>query len=305
MSEPKLKSKDTGGKLAGRVALVAGATRGAGRGIAVELGVAGAAVVVTGRSGRGRGRSPMDRPETIEETAELIGVAGGKGIPCVVDHSDAGQVAELIGRIRRDHGRLDVLVNDIWGGDALTSWGTSFWLHSLDHGLQLLHNAVDTHLITSWHAIPLMIESGGNLIVEVTDGTTDAYRGNLFYDVAKHTVNRLALALAAELPAQGITALAVSPGFLRSEAMLDHFGVSEETWREAVAQDAHFAASETPRYIGRAVAALAADPDAHRFNGRVLGTWDLSDIYGFSDVDGSRPHWGSYYERFVGPSLEG
>ncbi len=277
-------------KLRGSVALVAGATRGAGRGIAIELALAGATVVATGRSSRIGGASPMGRSETIEETAELIQAAGGECVARVVDHSDSEQVAGLVDWIRDEFGRLDVLVNDIWGGDPLTDWGKLFWEHSLENGLALLRTAVDTHLITSWHAAPLLIENGG-LIVEITDGVHDRYRENLFYDLAKHSVNRLALAQACELKAKGVAAVAVSPGFLRSEAVLDHFGVSESNWRDAIEQDPHFANSETPRFVGRGVAALAADPNAARFSGQALGSWDLSDEYGCTDVDGSRPHW--------------
>jgi len=248
-----------GTALTGQVALVAGATRGAGRGIAVELGAAGATVYVTGRTTAGS-PSPMQRPETIDETAELVNRAGGTGIPVQADHADASQVRSLIERIAREHGRLDLLVNDIWGGDPLTQWDTTFWEHDLDNGLRLLRGAVETHIITSWHAVPLMTRTPGGLIVEVTDGTETRYRGSLFYDLAKASVIRLALAQAAELKPRGITAVALTPGFLRSEAMLDHFGVTADTWHDAITKDPHFAASETPRYIGRAVAHLAADP---------------------------------------------
>lgn len=235
----------------------------------------------------------MARPETIEETAELVQEAGGECIARVVDHMDSEQVAELTGWVAGELGRLDVLVNDIWGGDPLTEWDKPFWEHSLEKGLSLLRTAVETHLITSWHAAPLLIESGG-LIVEITDGTADQYRGNLFYDLVKHSVNRLALTMGTELLARGVTAVAVSPGFLRSEAMLDSFGVSESNWRDAIEQVPNFAFSETPRFVGQGVAALAADPEAARFNGKVLGSWDLCDVYRFTDIDGARPHWGRH-----------
>ncbi|HVL31363.1 MAG TPA: SDR family oxidoreductase [Solirubrobacteraceae bacterium] len=289
----------TNAPLADHVALVAGATRGAGRGIAVELGAAGATVYVTGRSTRS-GRSPMNRPETIEETAELVTAAGGRGIAVRVDHADPQQVAALAERIAREQGgRLDVLVNDVWGGDPLTQWGVPFWRHSLQDGLALLHQAVDTHVITSHHTVPLMLGRGRGLVVEVTDGAGDEYRGNLFYDLAKASVIRLATAQAAELREHGVTAVALTPGFLRSEAVLDHFGVTPDTWRDAVAQDPHFAASETPRYIGRAVAALAGDPEVARWTGQALTTGRLSAEYGFTDVDGRRPDWAAYYAEHL------
>jgi NAD(P)-dependent dehydrogenase (short-subunit alcohol dehydrogenase family) len=279
--------------LSGRVALVAGATRGAGRGIAVELGAAGATVYATGRT-TAQTRSPMGRCETIEETAALVTAAGGTGIAVQVDHADSEQVRALVQRIERDHGRLDVLVNDIWGGDPLTQWGVGFWEHDLDKGLRMLHGAVDTHIITSHHAVPLMMRSPGGLVLEITDGTGPEYRGSLFYDLVKNSVIRLARAQAEELGSHGIAAVALSPGFLRSEAMLDHFGVTAETWREAIAQDEHFAYSETPHYIGRAAAALAADPDIMQRSGTATATWELYAVYGFTDIDGTTPDWGAH-----------
>jgi NAD(P)-dependent dehydrogenase (short-subunit alcohol dehydrogenase family) len=285
--------------LEGHVALVAGATRGAGRGIAVELGATGATVYVTGRTTREH-RSPMNRPETIEETAELVDEAGGRGIAVAVDHADPTQVAALVGRIAREQdGRLDVLVNDIWGGDPLTQWDVPFWEHSLDDGLRLVRQAVETHVITSHHAAPLMVARRRGLIVEVTDGVSDDYRGSLFYDLAKAAVIRLARAQAAELAPHGVSALALTPGFLRSEAVLDHFGVTAENWRDGVERDRHFAASETPRFVGRAVAALAADTDIARRSGQALTSWDLAREYKFTDVDGARPDWGAHYAEHV------
>ena len=281
------------------VALVAGGTRGAGRGIAVELGAIGATVYVTGRTTRSS-RSPMNRPETIEETAELVTSAGGTGVAVQVDHSDPEQVRRLVERIEEERdGRLDVLVNDVWGGDPLTNWSAKFWEHSLDDGLRLLHQAVDTHIVTSHHAVPLMVRRGRGLVVEVTDGVSDEYRGSLFYDLAKASVIRLARAQAADLRGTGVTAVALTPGFLRSEAVLDHFGVREETWRDAIARDRHFAASETPRYVGRAVAALASDEDVQRWSGETLSTWQLAKEYGFTDVDGTRPDWGAHFAEHV------
>ena len=282
-----------------KVALVSGGTRGAGRGIAVELGRTGLTVYVTGRTTRA-GTSPMGRPETIEETAELVHEAGGRGIFVRVDHSSPEEVRGLVERIRREQdGRLDVLVNDVWGGDPLTHWGTAFWEQPLADGLALLRQAIETHLITSHAAAPLLIRSGSGLVVEITDGVGPEYRGNLFYDLAKSAVIRLALAQAEELRPHGASAVALTPGFLRSEAMLDHFGVTERTWRDAVARDPHFAASETPAFVGRAVAALAGDPDVARLSGRALSSWELSREYGFTDADGSRPDWGAHYAKHV------
>jgi NAD(P)-dependent dehydrogenase (short-subunit alcohol dehydrogenase family) len=283
------------GDLDGTVALVAGATRGAGRGIAVELGARGATVYCTGRSTRGS-RSAMNRPETIDGTAELVDAAGGWGIAIRVDHTESAQVEALFERIRTEHdGRLDVLVNDIWGGDPLTVWGVPFWEHPLEDGLAAQRLGVWTHLVTAWHAAPLMVERGRGLIVEVTDGDSERYRGSLFYDLAKASVIRAARAMAADLRPRGVVALAVTPGFLRSEAVLDHFGVTAEDWRSAITQDPHFAHSETPRFVGRAVAALAADPNVERWAGGVLSSWGLAEEYGIDDVDGRRPDWGAYF----------
>ncbi|MFD9003552.1 SDR family oxidoreductase [Streptomyces sp. NPDC059582] len=278
--------------LEGKVALVAGATRGAGRGIAVELGAAGATVYVTGRSTRAR-RSEYDRPETIEDTADLVTAAGGHGIAVPTDHLDPARVRALVDRVADEQGRLDVLVNDIWGGENLFEWDTTVWDHDLDNGLRLLRLAVETHAITSHHALPLLLRHPGGLVVEMTDGTADynrdTYRVNFFYDLAKASVLRMAFALGHELGPRGATAVALTPGWLRSELMLDHHGVREENWRDAVERSPHFAISETPRYVGRAVAALAADPDVARWNGRSLSSGALAAEYGFTDLDGSRP----------------
>lgn len=284
--------------LHGQVALVAGATRGCGRGISLELGAAGATVYCTGRTTR-RHASPMNRPETIEETAEMVNDAGGSGIAVRVDHTEPAQVRRLFDRIRGEQGgRLDILVNDVWGGDDLTAWGRRFWEQSLENGLLMLRQAVHSHIITSRHGLPLMLERGTGLIVEVTDGNTLNYRGQLYYDLVKTSVMRLALALDQELRQHSeptrITALAITPGYLRSEAMLDGFGVTEKTWRDAIEKDVDFAVSETPRYIGRVVAALAADPDVARYAGRTLTSWDMAKVYQIDDVDGRRPDWGSY-----------
>lgn len=290
--------------LEGKVALVAGATRGAGRGIAVELGAAGATVYVTGRSTRER-RSEMNRPETIEETAELVTAAGGRGIAVPVDHLDREQVRSLVERIDAEQGGLDVLVNDIWGGELLFSWNDRLWEHSLDDGLRILRLAIDTHIITSHYALPLLIRKPGGLVVEVTDGTAEYnaanYRVSFFYDLAKTSVNRMAFAQAKELAPHGATAVSLTPGWLRSELMLEHFGVTEANWRDALARVPHFAISETPAFVGRAVAALAADPEVGRWNGQSLSSGQLAQVYGFTDVDGSRPDCWRYMVEVQDP----
>jgi NAD(P)-dependent dehydrogenase (short-subunit alcohol dehydrogenase family) len=278
--------------LAGRVALVAGATRGAGRGIAVELGAAGATVYVTGRSTREQ-RSEYDRPETIEDTADLVTAAGGTGIAVPTDHLVPEQVERLVARIDAEQGRLDVLVNDIWGGEYLAEWDKPVWEHSLTAGLRILRLAIDTHLVTARYAFPLLIRRPGALAVEVTDGTAgynaDHYRLNVYYDLAKTAPIRLARSWAHELGPHGGTAVAITPGWLRSEIMLHEYGVTEENWRDACAKEPHFAISETPRFVGRAVAALAADPRHERWQGQSLSSGGLAEEYGFTDLDGSRP----------------
>ncbi|GAB2699486.1 SDR family oxidoreductase [Kitasatospora kifunensis] len=291
--------------LAGRVALVAGATRGGGRGIAVELGGAGATVYVTGRSSA-EGRSELDRPETIEETAARVTAAGGLGIAVRVDHSRPEEVRALVERIAAEQdGRLDLLVNSVWGGDPLTDWEHPLWEQDLDLGLRLLRQAVETHVITSRYALPLLVARGSGLVVEVTDGNTARYRGSFFYDLAKSAVIRLAVGQAAELRPHGVAAVALTPGFLRSEALLEHFGVTEQNWRDGAAKDPNFAYSETPAYLGRAVVALAADPDIMSKTGRALATWGLYREYGFTDADGSTPdfaaHWAKSLEPEYGP----
>ena len=288
--------------LTGKIALVAGATRGGGRGIAVALGEAGATVYATGRTTREQ-RSEIDRPETIEETAELVTEAGGEGIAVAVDHLDPGRVAGLMERIDSEHGRLDVLVNDIWGAEHLFTFNTPLWDHHLDNGLRLLRLAIDTHLITSHHALPLLIRRPGGLVVEVTDGTAaynaDNYRVNAFYDLAKSSVIRMAWGLAQELAEHGGTAVALTPGWMRSELMLEHHGVSESNWRDATERTPHFCISESPRYLGRAVAALAGDPDVSRWNGLSLSSGRLAQVYGFTDVDGTQPDCWRYMAEIV------
>ena len=279
-------------RLEGKVALVAGASRGAGRGIAVELGAAGATVYVTGRSTRER-RSEYDRADTIEETADLVDQGGGQGIPVRVDHLKPDEVRDLVRRIDGEQGRLDVLVNDVWGGERLIEWNVPVWEHSLEGGLRMLRLAIDTHIITSHYAVPLLIRNAGGLVVEMTDGTAEYndanYRLSLYYDLAKTSVIRMAWAQAQELRPHGCVAVALTPGWLRSEMMLDTFGVEESNWLEATAIQPHFVISETPRYVGRAVAHLAADPEVARWNGRSLSSGSLAKEYGFTDLDGSQP----------------
>ena len=291
--------------LEGTIALVAGATRGAGRGIAVSLGEAGATVYCTGRSTRAA-RSEYDRPETIEETAELVTEAGGTGIAVPTDHLQPEQVKALVEHIDADQGRLDVLVNDIWGGERLFEWSAPLWEHDLDNGLRLLRLAIDTHLITSHFALPLLIRERGGLVVEMTDGTREYnaanYRMTAFYDLAKTAVIRLAFAQAQELEPHGGTAVALTPGWMRSEMMLENYRVTEENWRDGAAINPHFAAiSESPRFVGRAVAALAADPGVARRNGGSFSSGGLAREYGFTDVDGSQPDCWRYMVEVQDP----
>jgi NAD(P)-dependent dehydrogenase (short-subunit alcohol dehydrogenase family) len=303
------------------VALVAGATRGAGRGIAMALGEAGATVICTGRTTRSR-RSEYDRAETIEETADLVTQLGGVGVAVAVDHLDADQVRALADQVRVQHGHIDVLVNDIWGAEKLkggpAEWNKPIWQHDLEKGLRILRLAIDTHLITSHHLLPLLIERPGGLLVEVTDGTSEynasRYRLSIFYDLAKVAVNRLAYSQGHELKPCGATALAITPGWLRSEMMLDNYGVTESTWRAALdpARDrsgqpvapADFGLSESPRYIGRAIAALAADPDRARWNQCSVTSSQLAREYGFTDLDGSQPDIWRYIREVREPGLE-
>ena len=281
-----------------RVALVAGATRGAGRAIAVELARAGFHVYATGRSSRAAGRSEIGRPETIEETGELLAAAGGQGTALVVDHEDPAAVADLVARVEADQGRLDVLVNDIFGGDRYAQWDTPMWEHDLAGGLRMLRMGVDTHLITAHTALPLLLRNDRGLLVEMTDGTAEVNAGyrervGFFYDLVKANVGRIILALTRELGDRPVTALGVTPGWLRSENMLDHFGVTEATWRDALGKTPGFAISESPTYVARGLAALAQDPDMAQFAGQVLTSRQLADRYDVTDVDGSRPDaWG-------------
>ncbi len=284
--------------LTGQVALVAGATRGAGRGIACMLGEAGATVYCTGRSTR-FGAGMAGRGETIEETARLVAAHGGKGIAVRVDHTVSEQVEGVFRQVRARHGRLDILVNDIWGGDPLTQWGKPFWELAPAQGLRMQGQSVHTHILTSRYGVPLMIERGRGLVIEVTDGDSLRYRDNLYYDLAKISAVRLAYAMAEELRPHGIAALALTPGYMRSEAVLEHWGVTEANWRDGIRRDPHFAASETPYFVGRAVSALAADPQVHAKSGGLFSSWGLAAEYGFIDIDGQRPDWGRHYAEHI------
>jgi NAD(P)-dependent dehydrogenase (short-subunit alcohol dehydrogenase family) len=299
-----------------KIALVAGATRGAGRGIAIALGEAGATVYCTGRSSRKNKRTTPGRPETIEETAELVTAAGGHGIAIKVDHTEPAQVKKLVATIKRRHKGLDILVNDVWGGDALTEWGKPFFKVNLDNGLAMLKQAIHSHIITSHYAVPLMLGRRGAIIFEITDGDAFYYRGNLFYDLVKISVIRLAFAMARELRKRDIVSVALTPGFLRSEAVLDHFKVTEGNWKDVARNSANpnkdqnsgeqndapndFLMSESPRYVGRAVVALACDPKVKDKTGRVFSSWNLSREYKFTDLDGTRPDWGKYARKKYG-----
>lgn len=288
--------------LRGKVALVAGATRGAGRAIAVQVGALGATVYATGRTTRQQVSEVGRTTETIEETAELVTAAGGEGVAVRVDHLETDQVRDLVARIDRDHGRLDVLVNDVWGGEHLVEFGKKMWEYDLDRGLRMMELGVKTHLITSHCALPLLLRTGGGLLVEITDGTAEAnkpYREMFFYDLTKNAPIRMAFALSHELKDAGATALSLTPGFLRSEQMLDHFGVTEENWRDAVAKEKHFALSESPVLVGRAVAALAADPDKARWNGASLYSGQVAKEYGFTDTDGTVADSWPYFQRVM------
>src|SRR3984957_20231021 len=314
---PKSPNKKAKKPLQGKIALVAGATRGAGRGIAIALGEAGATVYCTGRSSRKNAKArPAAKPglsETIEETAELVTAAGGLGIAVRVDHTVPAEVKKLVAGIKRRHKHLDILVNDIWGGDALTEFGKTFWSVNLENGLRMLKQAIHSHIITAHYAVPLMLGRGRGIIFEITDGDAFYYRGNLFYDLVKISVIRLAFAMARELRKRDIVAVALTPGFLRSEAVLDHFGVSEANWKDVgkrkngnvnskdqndAPQD--FMVSESPRYVGRAGVALAADPKVKKKSGRVFSSWALAGEYGFTDPDGTQPNWGDHARKKYG-----
>jgi NAD(P)-dependent dehydrogenase (short-subunit alcohol dehydrogenase family) len=304
-----------------KIALVAGATRGAGRGIAIALGEAGATVYCTGRSSIKSSIKRSDTPglrETIEETANLVTAAGGRGIPVRVDHTIPSDVKKLVTRIQRQHNRLDILVNDVWGGDSLTEWSKPFWKVDLSNGLQMLKQAVHSHIITAHYAAPLLLAKPATarehpIILEITDGDAFYYRGNLFYDLVKISVIRLAFAMSRELRKRGVVSVALTPGFLRSERVLDHFKVTEATWKDVGKRKnknknsgdqndapSDFMVSESPRFIGRAVVALATDPKVMEKTGRVFSTWNLAREYNFTDLDGTQPHWGNYARKRYG-----
>ncbi|TKG73261.1 SDR family oxidoreductase [Prauserella endophytica] len=291
--------------LHGKVAMVTGATRGCGRAIAVELGRVGATVFVTGRTTRER-KSAMGRTETIEETAELVDAAGGRGIPVRCDFGVVADVDALVERLYSEvDGRLDVLVDDVWGGDPYAEFGTAYWESDLDKALTMVRNGLETHLIALHRLLPLLVRTGGGLAIEVTDGDSDEYVGaGVPYYLVKSGVRAIGRALGAELAGHGCTGLTVTPGFLRSEAMLDHFGVTEDNWRDAIASDPHFAVSETPAYLARGVVALATDPKVQRFAGQTLASWTLMRAYGVTDVDGSRPDFGRWMADVVKPGLD-
>jgi len=285
--------------LEGQVALVAGATRGAGRGIARMLGAAGATVYCTGRSSRAGPPATAGRPETIEETAELVEREGGRGVAARVDHTDEAQVVALIERIRKEQGRLDILVNDIWGGDALMDWSKKFWEIDISALRTLMERAVYSHMITARHGAPMMIEKNRGLIVEVTDGYSEGYRGQIIYDLVKSSNMRLGYAMAWDLAETGVTALAISPGFLRSEHVLEVLGVTEANWREGAAKSPEFIESETPCLVGRAIVALACDPNVRTKAGRTYWAADLAQEYGFTDLDGRVPRFWEHFDTIV------
>ncbi|TWP53148.1 SDR family NAD(P)-dependent oxidoreductase [Lentzea tibetensis] len=285
--------------MSGKVAAVTGATRGAGRAIAVELGAAGATVFVGGRTTREQ-KSPVNRDETIEETAELVTKAGGKGIAVRCDFTDPSDVDNFASKIDK----LDILIDNAWGGESLVEWG-KFWEHDLERQLRMWRNGIETHLVTLHKLVPLVLKSDAGLIVEVTDGDdNEQYYVNLTYDAVKHSIRRFGWILAKDLKDTNVTALAATPGFLRSEHMLELFGVTEENWRDAIAKVPHYALSETPHYVGRGLAHLAADPDKHRFAGQALSSWALMREYGFTDLDGSKPDWGRWFEEVVKPGKD-
>lgn len=298
-------------RLTKRVAVVAGATRGAGRGIACMLGEAGAIVYCTGRSIAGR--PPVSghyagRPETIEQTAEQVTARGGQGLAVRVDHADPSDVRALAERVSGQHGRLDILIVDFWGDESPVPFGTPFWEIPIDDGRATIERTLWPHVLTLQQLVPVMLRSPSGadtprgLIVEVTDGPALYYRTSLFFDLASMLRARLAYAAAEELAPHGITVVAVTPGYLRTELALDSRGVDESNWRKAGEADPGFLASESPCLLGRGIAALAADPRAARLSGGLYGSWELAEEYGVNDADGSRPDFGSDFEKLYGES---
>ena len=283
--------------LAGRVAVVAGATRGAGRGIARALGEAGAIVYCTGRSVRGR-LSPYGRPETIDETADMIAAAGGTAIAVQTDHAVEADVEALFARVDREQGRLDILADSVGGENPLMGQYGWFWTSDLTHGLAVFQQSLLSHIITAKHAARLMTRDRRGLIVEVTENDVLSAGGNPLAQTVKFALKGLALSMAAELHPHGVAAIAITPGFLRSESMLQRFGVTEANWRDQGKKDKNFLESETPLFVGRAVAALAADPAIMKRTGQLLSSWEVAREFNLTDADGRRPDWGAHVIDF-------
>lgn len=277
--------------LAGSVAVVAGATRGAGRGIARALGAAGATVYCTGRSTRAV-PSPYNRPETIEETAEMIRAAGGNAIPLRVDHAEEAEVAALFERVDREHGKLDILVNSLAGEHPLMNGWSPFWDTDLANAGALLQQCLVARMITAKHGARLMVRRRRGLIAEITENDLLTSSGDVLTQLVRFGHKALAASYAAELRRHGVVALAITPGFLRSERMLEYFGVTEETWREAGNKDRNFLESESPQFVGRAIVALATDPRISERTGHLFSSWEVGREYGLTDLDGRRPDWG-------------
>jgi len=264
--------------LQGKVAVVTGASRGAGRGIALALGEQGATVYVTGRS-TAAGARTEDRPETIEETAAMVGARGGVGIPVRVDHTDEQEVKALFARVQKEQGRLDLLVNNAWGGNELPIAIQPFWELTTKHWENMFHAGVRCGILASKYGVPLMLPAGRGLIIHTTSYDQGKYIGHFYYDLAKNALNRMAFGMGAELKRHGITVLALSPGWMRTERVLE--SVKNEEERQQMLEQ-----TETTEYIGRAVCALASDPDPMRMSGSIQMVGELAEIYGFTDVDG-------------------
>jgi len=279
-------------QLKARIAVVAGATRGAGRGIARGLGEAGATVYCTGRSVRGN-PSPYGRPETIDETAEMIQAAGGDATAVRVDHTVESEVEQFFARIDREHQRVDILVNSIAGEEPMMRQFVSFWKTNLKDGEAVFRQALLSHIITAKHAASIMIRQRSGLIVAVTESDIRMAGGNPLTRSVKLALKGLARSMAAELKPHRVAAVAITPGFLRSESMLEGFGVTEVNWRDHGKKDKNFLESESPLFVGRAVAAFAADDRMLERTGQLFSSWELGREYGFTDADGRRPDWGA------------